>query len=286
MLTIFTPTFNRATKLQRVYESLLAQCNKDFEWLIVDDGSIDQTEEIVHTFDTNQFYIKYVKKENGGKHTAYNRALELAQGEYFLCVDSDDWLCLDAVEKISMYVKSNSGVFTFAYKTDEKGKMLSPEFPDGIKQLSFFELNNKYLCSGEYTIILKTSFAQNYPFPVFEGERFVTESVVYDRMAMDVHVSLLPELITICEYQEDGLSNNLNKIMKKNPAGYCLYFMQRIDLQETIKDKIIMAGKYHCFAIFSKNKKTNYTGNYNLTVLFAKPLGWIFWGYYKIMRGF
>ena len=258
MITIFTPTYNRAEKLQRVYESLIAQTNYDFEWLIVDDGSLDNTESVAKGFNRSLFRIVYEKKNNGGKHTAYNRALELAQGEYFFCVDSDDWLVEGAIEKILNFVRDREARFILSYKQDESGKRLSDSFPENIERISLFELNDEYHCGGEFSIIFCTDFAREYPFPVFEGERFVTESVVYDRMALVEEVSLLPQVVTICEYQEDGLSNNLNRVMKDNPAGYCLYFMQRIDLPQTLIQRMITAGKYHCFCIFAKKKRTLY----------------------------
>lgn len=286
MVTIFTPTYNRAEKLQRVYESLIAQTNYDFEWLIVDDGSSDNTESVAKSFNRSLFRIVYEKKNNGGKHTAYNRALELAQGEYFFCVDSDDWLVEGAIEKILNFVRDREARFILSYKQDESGKRLSDSFPENIERISLFELNDEYHCGGEFSIIFRTDFARKFPFPMFEGENFITESVIYDRMTSVEKVSLLSQVVTICEYQEDGLSNNLNSVMKKNPAGYCLYFMQRIDMQDSLKSRIITAGKYNCFCIFAGKNKSAYVGNHKKTVIFCKPIGILFWLYYKLLRGF
>jgi glycosyltransferase involved in cell wall biosynthesis len=284
MVTVFTPTYNRADKLQRLYHSLVAQGNHDFEWLIIDDGSTDDTASVVEAFDRSQFNIRYYKQANGGKHRAYNRALQLAEGEYFFCVDSDDWLAKDAIEKIQANI--HTAQFILAYKEDEQGKLLSDRFPENIEQISLVTLNREYGCGGEFTILFQTEFARKYPFPAFEGENFVTESVVYDRMAVAKKASLLPCVVTICEYQEDGLSNNLNQIMKKNPAGYCLYFMQRIDMQAGFIDRLITAGKYNCFCIFAKTNKSRYSGEHQWTVAIAKPFGWVFWLYYKLVRNF
>lgn len=286
-LTIFTPTYNRADKLQRVYESLIVQTNYDFEWLIIDDGSVDNTESIVQAFlDEKRFLVRYVKQQNGGKHRAYNRALELAQGDWFFCVDSDDWLADEAIKNILNCVYYREDKIIFAYKKDEKGTLLSDEFPENIDQISLRKLNDDYHCNGEFSIISRTDFARKFPFPAFEGENFITEAVVYDRMALVEKVSLLGQVITICEYQEDGLSNNLNRIMKANPAGYCLYFMQQIDIQKTMLQRIITAGKYLCFCRFSGKKRSKYIGNYPVMVTLAKPLGILFLLYYKILRGF
>lgn len=285
-LTIFTPTYNRADKLQRVYDSLIVQTSYDFEWLVIDDGSSDNTEAVVKGFDQSLFKIVYCKQKNGGKHTAYNRALELARGDYFFCVDSDDWLADQAVNEIINFVKEGRKNFILAYKEDEKGVRLSNVFPEGVAQLSLFNLHNEYHCNGEFSIIFRTDFASKFPFPIFKGEKFVTEAVIYDRMALVENISLLAKVVTICEYQDDGLSNNLNCIMRNNPAGYCLYFMQRIDLQQTMTQRIIMAGKYKCFCMFAKEKRTSYSGRHRKLVSLCTPIGFAFWVYYKLLRGF
>lgn len=287
MLTIFTPTYNRADRLHRVYESLLGQSNRDFEWLIIDDGSTDPTEQVAREFmKQNAIDIRYVKKKNGGKHTAHNLALKLARGEYFICVDSDDWLAENAVAEILGCVQDRKPRFALAYKQEINGKLLSSEFPKGVVQIDLLKLNEEYHCGGEFSMIFRTDFARQFPFPVFEGESFITEAVIYDRMAMTENVYLLPRVMTVCEYQENGLSYNLNRIMKNNPAGYCLYFVQRIDLQPTLLRRIVMAGKYKCFCRFAGKRKTPYKGQHGVLVAMCAPLGWAFGLYYKRVRGF
>ena len=286
-LTIFTPTYNRADKLFRVYDSLKNQTCFNFEWLIIDDGSTDNTENIVYEFTQQQlFQVKYIKKNNGGKHRAYNLALQNAMGDLFLCLDSDDWLKNDAVENILNIANSlDEKQFIVAYKMSEKDKSLSDTFPD-IRSCSLKQLSQEYNCNGEFSLIFPTKLASMFPFPEFDGERFITEAVVYDRINYVANAVLLPKTITICEYQEDGLSNNLNTIMKNNPAGYCLYFMQRIDYENSFVKRFITAGKYQCFWIFAKNKKTDYIGKHKLLTSMARPLGLVFNIYYKFIRGF
>lgn len=287
MLTIFTPTFNRAKKLKRVYDSLLSQSDENFEWLIIDDGSTDNTEDVVQSFlNEKRFSVRYVKQQNGGKHRAYNRALELARGDWFFCVDSDDWLADGAIGNILDFVCNREDKLIFAYKKNEKGTLLSDEFPENVAQISLQKLNDDCHCNGEFSIIFRTDFARKFPFPVFEGENFITEAVVYDRMTSVEKVSLLSQVLTICEYQEDGLSNNLNGVMKDNPAGYCLYFMQRIDIRKTMLQRFIAAGKYQCFCRFSGKQRSKYIGNHQAMVTLAKPLGLLFILYYKFLRGF
>ena len=286
MLTVFTPTYNRATKLKRLYESLLSQCDNEFEWLIVDDGSTDNTSIVVKGFSNDRFPVRYYKKENGGKHTAYNFALERANGEYFLCVDSDDWLSENAISIISEICSKENANILMAYKSDTNGRLLSQPFPPKVEKSGLFQLAHFYHCTGEFTLIFQTEYARRYPFPVFSGEHFITESVVYDRMFATEKAFLLREVITMCEYQNDGLTNNLNEIMKKNPAGYCLYFMQRIDGEYDIKKRIAAIGKYHCFYKLSKENRSQYNGKYKVLVHLLSPLGWIVYKYYKLVRGF
>lgn len=281
-ITVFTPAYNRANTLTRLFNSLLAQTSYDFEWIIIDDGSTDGTEDIVKYF-TAPFDIRYTKKENGGKHTAYNLALTQAHGKLFLCVDSDDILEKNAVKKLCLNAETEIGLC--AYKSDFDGKLLGDVFPSIVNAVSVFELNNKLGCRGEYTFVYPTEAARKVPFPVFPGEKFVTESVIYDKLDKYCPVKLLPEIITICEYQPNGYSADTNKLMRENPAGYCLYFMQRIDLVSW-RQRFIFAGKYHCFAMMAGKRSNIYTGQHQATVALCRPLGLLFRLYYRIFRGF
>lgn len=292
-LTIFTPAYNRAATLERLYRSLQRQSVSDFEWLVIDDGSSDGTEAAVSAFmgERPAFRIRCVRQENGGKHRACNRALNLAEGEWFFCVDSDDWLADDAVETILRACGGlDGGRFLVAYKQDGRGRLLSAEFPEvqgcTLRDCTLRELSDKWRCTGEFSLVFPTALAKKFPFPEFDGEKFVTESVVYDRIGEVASARLLPSAVTVCEYQEDGLSGDPRSLMKKNPAGYCLYFMQRIDLAPSLPARIVTAGKYHCFGIFAGEKKSRYAGRHRLTVTLAKPLGALFRVYYLKKGGF
>lgn len=283
-ITVFTPTYNRKETLQRLYESLCKQTSFDFEWLIVDDGSTDGTEAAVASFSSSDFPIRYFKKENGGKHTAYNLALQQAAGTYFFCVDSDDFLAADAIELLCGAASFHCGLC--AYKAAADGKSLSSEFPSGTAETTAFELYAKLGCRGEYAFVYPLHIVRQVPFPVFKGEKFVTESVVYDRLDRLCKVRLLPKVVTVCEYQPDGLSAGASHLMRKNPAGYCLYFMQRIDLVGSFSQRLLMAGKYQCFGILACKNRTAYRGKHRLLTAACYPVGLLFLGYYKMFRGF
>lgn len=285
-VTIFTPTFNRAHKLSRLYNSLLLQGSNDFEWLIIDDGSTDNTREVVGGFIRDEkIVLRYFYQTNGGKHRAHNRAILLAAGDYFLCVDSDDWLQKDAISAIINEAREDYNII-FAYKQDINANLLSDTFPSDCSNTTISDLENEWRCHGEFTIIFRRTFAKHHPFPTFEKERFITESTLYDTFAKQEHVFLLPRVITCCEYQKDGLTSSINQLMKHNPAGYCLYFMQRIDLQKNVVKRWITAGKYLAFCSFAKEKRSVYTGAHRLLVVLAKPLGLLFRYYYVLFRGF
>ena len=287
-LTVFTPTYNRASMLPRLYESLRSQTCHDFEWLIIDDGSVDDTAGVAQSFTGEGIFpVRYQHKENGGKHTAYNLALELAAGGLFFCVDSDDYLAPDAVERVISAAGDlgpEQGII--AYKQNTTGKLLSNSFPEEVRFSTFNDLWLKHGCGGEFSLIFPTELARKYPFPVFSGERFVTESVVYDRISPECEMLLLPRAVTVCEYQPDGYSQNANVVMAKNPSGFCLYFMQRIDLMPSMISKLVCAGKYWCFRWISKNKTLRYTGKHRIICGLGWVLGLAFRGYYKVVRGF
>lgn len=286
ILTIFTPTYNRMATLPRLYESLAAQNATDFEWLVVDDGSSDDTPRLLQRYmEEASFPIRYERKENGGKHTAYNRGLELAEGDYFFCVDSDDLLAPGAVRQILQAAnlrEKNRGIV--AYKEDLSGRRLSEEFPSELESCPFYELSLVHGCSGEFSLVFPTELARQFPFPVFEGERFVTESVVYDRIQCEMR--LLPVALTVCEYQSDGYSNDSNALMVRNPKGYCLYFLQRIDLMPGFKNRLVCAGKYWCFRWISGSKTLRYSGEHRFALLAGWFAGVAFRLYYKLVRGF
>ena len=287
ILTIFTPTYNRCDKISRVYESLKSQNRDIFEWLIVDDGSTDDTETLINSFlKENKISIKYIKQNNGGKHVAHNTALNYAEGTFFFCVDSDDWIKEGFIDRFAKEISSSDCYGLIAYKTDAAGKLLSETFPVQVKESSIFDLSEAYHCNGEFSIIIKTDIAKAYKFPVFENEKFMGENIIYDKMSEKYKFKLLNQIATVCEYQEDGLTANYNQLMKKNPSGFCLFFMQRVDLTYSPIQKVILAGKYNCFKLLSKNPGLHYSGNNRLLIWLTKPLGSLFWVYYKLTRGF
>lgn len=285
MITIFTPTYNRAHILHRLYDSLKKQTVSDFEWLIVDDGSIDDTELIVKKWiNENIINIRYIRQENGGKPRAFNKGVKNAKGELFFCVDSDDYVPADCVKEIIECwagVKDSNVAGIVALKTDEKGKPLCDKFPQNVTETTTFDLVRKHNCKGEKSLVYKTSVLKEYPYPEIDVEKFVTECVVYDKIDLSYVMVLLDKVLTICEYQSDGLTANIFSTMINNPTGYKIYYKQRIDMSYTLKERIGYIIRYNAFNILSADNKYNYNGKYKLLVLAFKPFGWLLTKYYK-----
>lgn len=213
LLTIFTPTYNRINELERLYASLISQTDFRFEWLIVDDGSTDDTENMVISWlDTSPFPIRYIKQPNSGKHVAHNLGAAEASGEYFICVDSDDWLEPNAVETILHDITALDTEEGLLYpKLFAAQTALDTWFPDGADKIELADMRMKYGLVIETAIVFNTDVLRRHPFPVVQGERFIPEgSAYYDFVA--------PELFCVhnepfyrCEYLEEGLTKNIWK---------------------------------------------------------------------------
>lgn len=283
-LTVFTPSYNRAELLPRVYKSFLKQKNKEIEWLIVDDGSTDNTEAVVSDIIKNApFSVRYIRKKNGGKHTAHNVAVCESNGEWVMCLDSDDYLTDDAIDSIleAIHNCDNKNSIILAYKQDTKGNLLSEEFLPSDKGKGVFDILEEK--KGEYVFIFKTDIVKKYPYPVYEGERFSGECILYDKLHILGHTSdVLLKSVQCCEYQTDGLSNNFYTLLKRNPCGFQVFYMQRIDLVSGTKQRFFHGIKYCAFRILGKFKAPKYTGSHKFTVLLAYPFGILASLYYKL----
>lgn len=283
-LTVFTPAYNRAKLLERVYESISRQITDEIEWLIVDDGSSDNTEALVDSLRSKaQFPIVYIKKENGGKHTAHNLALQHARGEWFMCLDSDDMLANGAFEKIFFILpRCTDEICTVAaYKSDTKGQLLSDEFSQNEIPQGIYTLLEKY--HGEYVFIFRTDVIRKYPYPVFDGERFSGECILYDKLEIDGYKALpCAEVFQMCEYQTEGLSLGYKKLLKNNPCGFQIYYLQRISLARSFKQRFIYCIKYSAFRILGKFKAPKYEGKYSYLTFLSYPLGALASIYYRI----
>ena len=232
-LTVFTPTYNRAYILKQCYDSLCRQTCKDFVWLIVDDGSSDNTKEIVEKWmaNDNGFEIRYVYKQNGGMHTGHNKAYELIDTELNVCIDSDDFMPDDAVELIVNFWEENkdsnySGII--ALDVYKNGQVIGKELPNKKSTT----LSGYYQNGGQSDkkLIYRTEIINKYtPYPEFEGEKLVHLDYKYFLADEDDELLIMNKPVCVVEYMEDGSSKNMLRQYYKNPRGFA--FMRKVSMK-------------------------------------------------------
>ncbi len=278
-LTIFTPTYNRAYILSQLYDSLIGQTVKYFEWLIVDDGSVDETENLVASWiESGQITIRYIKQANGGKMRAHNRGVVETNTELFLCVDSDDWLPKNAVEMILNHWQYSSckddehccGMVAYRGKNDVEP--IGNVFPHSIETATLSGLYQQGF-RGDTSLIFKTSVIRQYPFPIIGNEKFITEAYVYDQIDLKYSLQLLREIIIVCEYREDGLTQNLTAVSFRNPCGYSAYFIQKGNLASAYHAKFAFYIRANCFRKETRKVVMPLQANNLLLYNLAYPFG-------------
>lgn len=246
-LTIFTPTYNRAYILPKLYESLCKEPTDYFIWLIIDDGSSDNTHDIVEKWQKDgRIEIVYHKQQNGGKMRAHNKGVELCSTPLFFCIDSDDQIAEGSVEKIkkiSYVLKEDNSLSGIVAKRFIVNRLSSNNLPD----LQRSTLHNIYKLGfkGDTSLVFKTSVLREYPFPEIEGEKFVTEAYVYNQIDQKYDLLIMNEYLMRCEYQEDGYTVNANSLYLKYPKGWAMYYAQYYNYYaKTMRDKIKYMAYY------------------------------------------
>ena len=231
-LTVFTPTYNREDMLLRVYLSLAAQTNKDFEWLVVDDGSTDKSREIIEGFRREKkISIRYIYQKNGGKMRAHNTGVRNSESEIFVCLDSDDYFTKSAVNDILDLWKNiredKSCAGIVAHKGSSETEVLyNEEFPAGTEKTSLLDLRMKGF-NGETTLIFRTEILKQYEFPEIEREKYVPEDYVYDLIGREHYLYVLPKILTVCELVEKGYTDRVEELRWNNPTAWYLYYVNR-----------------------------------------------------------
>ncbi len=231
-ITVFTPTYNRAYILDTLYQSLRRQSYRDFEWVIVDDGSTDDTKSLVSGWMAagNSFPIRYHRQENGGKCRAINTGLGLARGELFFTVDSDDYLTEDALEKLALWegqLPKGQGYCGVAGNLGTAPDV-SPNsaFPGGFLDGNAFDRYRTV--DGERCIAFYTQVHRQYLYPDCPGETFMTEAVTWNRMAHDGYrIRFYNDIIWVYEYRDDGLTQAGEKLFRDNPLGTGIFRRER-----------------------------------------------------------
>lgn len=234
-LTVFTPAFNRAHTLGRTYQSLCRQTNKDFEWLVIDDGSTDNTKALVKDWQQEEsgFKISYVYKENGGLHTGYNKAIELMETELCVCIDSDDWMPDDGVEKIlncwhQKGTQEIAGIIGLDFCA--KGTPLGGMFPD-IEKCHYYDLVFKYKHRADSKIVVRTElFKEVAPQPTYNGEKNFNPSYMITKIDLKYKWLVLNENLCFVEYQMDGMASGILKQYLNSPNSFAALRINKLQI--------------------------------------------------------
>ena len=284
-LTVFTPAYNRAYTLPRTYESMKSQKNTDFIWLIVDDGSSDNTAELVRQWqaEENDFEIRYIYKENGGMHTAHNTAYAMIDTELNTCVDSDDALAPDAVQIIYdawQKVRGKGYAGLLALDSEFGGKLIGRGFPEGLTEttLGGYYRNGG---SGDKKLILRTDVVRQYPsYPTFEGERFVPLGSLYTMIDRDYKLSVLDQVVCLVEYMPDSSTNNMIRQYYRNPNGFRYGRLVTLTEPTTWKRKLTVYIHYAAESILARKPILKDAPD-KLLGLLTIPFGWMLSLYIK-----
>lgn len=264
-ISILTPTYNRGKLLLPLYESLKNLTFEDFEWLIVDDGSEDDTEQyalswIAHNIENAEFPIRYIKKSNGGKHTAINRGVREANGELILILDSDDTLPEDSLATIAQYYEQCKGYKDCAgvcgLMAHHDGQLIGTGFPkepmyESALQFRYAEEGN---VTGDLLEVYKTSVMREFPFPEIDNERFCPESLVWNRIANKYKLFCFNKVIYYRDYLEGGLTSKIVRIRMNSPIASTMTYAEMLDYNISLKWKIRSAINYWRFKYCIKNK--------------------------------
>ena len=247
LITVFTPIYNRAYIIDKLYDSLVKQSDKDFEWLVIDDGSTDNIAEKFAEYSKADcgFDIRFIRKENGGKHTCINLGTDLAKGKYFFIVDSDDYLHENAIMILRQWIegieKSNDdkliGVAGAKYNYTT-GKIIGKAFSEDNTKVRYYNGAAYLDCtaleretnglSGDKAEVLRTDIIRRYKFPVFEGEKFLTENCIWYPIAGDGYkLRWFNEPIYFCNYLQDGLTKNFGKVSCIMGEIYTVYIYKK-----------------------------------------------------------
>lgn len=278
-LTVFTPTYNRIRTLQRTYESMQRQSCKDFVWLIVDDGSTDDTAQVVQEWQNqcNEFEIRYIYKKNGGMHTAHNIAYENIDTELNICIDSDDALAENAVEKIlnkwaSVRNQGYAGIVGLDADLNT-GSVIGTEFPADLQETTlsgFYAAGGK----GDKKLVYRTQIIKTVPpYPVFKGEKYVALAYKYLLIDQDYKLAVLNEVLCDVEYQADGSSHNMLRQYLRNPKGFAFWRIVQMQYPASFFELIKTCVHYCSSSMIAKNNRFIQESPRKILTVLTVPLG-------------
>ncbi len=247
-ITILTPTYNRADCLSELYCSLTEQTSRDFEWYVVDDGSTDGTMELIQGYlEEKKIPIRYERKANGGKHTALNQGIANIQSELTFIVDSDDYLPQDAVETILFYhgkYRNTDNLCGYSFlRCHRDGTVNTAYFPGDELVGTYRQVRICGNIGGDKAEVFYTDILRKYPFPVFQGEKFLPEDIVWMRMSGPYQMVHINKNIYYCDYRKGGLTRGGHRMKIHSPQGMILrskIYLEEKDIPFRIKIKMML----------------------------------------------
>lgn len=282
-LTIFTVTYNRAHTLPRLYESLCAQGNKNFIWLVVDDGSTDETKSLIEDYmqRDNGFEIRYVYKTNGGMHSAHNEAYRHIETYLCMSIDSDDMVAQDAVDKIhSFWDKYGSEDYAgiIALDCDPNGKVIGNKLPEqkSTTITHYFEHGG----AGDKKLVYRTEVMKNTPeYPIFEGEKYFSLRYKYTIVDETLELLIMNDYLCVVDYQNDGSSKSMYRQYRRNPKGFA--YLRIFDMQHdtTLKRNFISNVHYVAESYLAKDRHYIRKSPKKLLTVCAWPIGMLLYFY-------
>ncbi len=266
LLSVVTPTYNRAHLLPRLYESLCTQAHKDIEWIIVNDGSTDDTEDIVKSFIQDKLInIRYFHQPNGGKHRAINLAVKNADGELIFIADSDDWLPQNSLSAvISAYMpirfdKRFAGICGLDQYED--GTLVGSGLPAEILDATSQQIRERWHITGDMKEVFKTDILRKIPFPEIEGEKFCPEVLLWNRIGREHILRYINKPIYTVEYQPDGITARITRARMQSPLASMMTYSEWFDQTRSFIQRLRLAINYWRFAYCApKNKRIGISG--------------------------
>lgn len=277
-LTVFTPTFNRAYILPQCYESLKRQTCKDFVWLIIDDGSTDGTRELVEGWMAEGIVpIRYHYQQNQGMHGAHNAAYELIDTELNVCIDSDDYMTDDAVEKIVTFWKtygSDQYAGIVGLDAAPNGETIGTRLPEQLKSATLSELYGIHKVKGDKKLVYRSKLTRETPpYPLFPGEKYCPLSYKYILIDQKCPLLIMNEVLCVVEYLPDGSSMNMLKQYQRNPRGFSFFRKTAMKYAPTIKDRFRESIHYVSSSFMIRNMRFIAESPCKIVTLLTVPLG-------------
>lgn len=286
LITVFTPTYNRAGLLHRVYESLVRQTNQQFKWLVIDDGSTDETQAVVEAFvQENRIEITYVYKENGGLHSGYNAAIARLDTELSICIDSDDWLPDDAIERILKVWNERkaddiAGLIGLDYTAN--GELIGDRLPDGAN-INPIDLLASKTNRGDKKYVVRTDcYKKVAPMPEFAGEKNFNPHYMILKLSADYRFVAVDAPLCIVDYQPDGMTANQFKQYVNSPRSYAELRRVIMGLPHVPARYLLKTTIHYCSSSqLSHNRNYIRESPKPLLTLLCTPAGWALTAYIK-----